>query len=739
MSGESDTTANFDAAELDVLGHLRRHLAGPLTGGFEIDELVKTQKGWVVGPLRNASVHVVLGQSLDEVAVTLEVTASFPDGENEVKRTIVFESFSDRGTALPIFVPADGDLPADTRITIHPSPEDLNVSVHLRQVKGNFAHLVYLSQLETARIRRSMRMLARHRLLSSATGRSLDGIGADLSIPRLDSVLRFNFDRPQTRKELESDTDYRKRLAPFRQFVVPTRENLEQTLETVGLGDKITVHESDRPLDAVVRIIEVNVPPEGNAPAQTAPLRDAYFEAIKRNVLIDPHGPIPDRIREPEASRHENEIRDRLRERLGDSLISPQPMTPALAEALLRILDLCASLRVPRPFEVMQTMKEGAGNGGTDERLELAVGADLNVSRDAVAALGAALDDIPSDLTGAQRRIAETAAAKVSAGAGVFEAVALAAGIAVCLPADDSFTFVSTMHYGGVLALGPNLVTAANQRFQVVDPYPKAFGQALSEAATEVGIPEAILQSSADLTALAGELSTHGVGFEHLAELGFATADDRKLAVALEEAKQHRLEGLRMPASMTLNVVEGVDDEIVQLVTIMGKLADRGVAGGALTRLRSDEILLVVGPNGVPPLGANLTGRVSFEARWYLVPLSGSVPSGSARLIGRGTELVLPSLPNGLYALVAVAYRRVVGFADPYEIAIRPVPGETLGFDQFELLVNLLSRFRPAGVEINTWRLRKAAVRFDPDYKYAPPSVLSERGIRKYRVPRISG
>lgn len=743
MADAAGMAGSVEAFERDVLQHFRQHLAGPLTGGFELVE-IERQDGntWVViEPVLRAGIHVVLDIALDGNPLALRATI-VGAGPTPITRDLVFEPFSEHGTALPIIVPADGELPAGLTVKLaRTDGAALTAPLRLRHVKGTFAHLAYLGQLETARLRRTIRMLARSRLLSAASGQLLDRIGADLSVLRLDTLVVYNFDWPEVTDKREDDDAYRSRLAPYRQFVVPTRAALEQQLAAAGLADKVRLEESDAPVDAIIRIIEVNMPGADEQPAQAAPLRDAYFAALKNNVLIDPFNRIPDRIRENEANRYEWDIHDRLRARLGDSLTGPLPMTPALAEALLRILDLFAAFGLPRPFDIVQTMKQGNGNGGTDERLELAVGADLDVNKDAVAQFGAALANVPASLPGPQRRLAEIAAARVATGAPVFEALALAAGMALCLPADDQFTFVSTMRYGGILAYGPNLVTAPRQTYRVDDPFQPMRSKTLQQVAAELGIDGTVPQNAADLVADAEQLGGYGgVGFEHLAQIGVAVTDKAKLVPALRNAEALRLEGLRMPAGMTLNVTDGGEEEIGQLTRLLASLADLGVGGGALTLLNSGEILLVAGPDGVPPLGTNLSGRPRLETHWYIVPLDGASASTEARLIGRKAELVLPSLPNGLYALMAVAHRRRgAGVADPYEVVVRPAPGQTLGFEQFERLTNLLARFRPAGIEINTWRLRKAAVRFDPDYAYAPPTVRSERGIRKYRLPRMTG
>ena len=92
----------------------------------------------------------------------------------------------------------------------------------------------------------------------------------------------------------------------------------------------------------------------------------------------------------------------------------------------------------------------------------------------------------------------------------------------------------------------------------------------------------------------------------------------------------------------------------------------------------------------------------------------------------------------GLYAVVALGYERR-GDTDPFEVRVRPEAEDgSLTFAQYEYLMNLMSLRAPAGVEINTWRLRQFHVTADSGERVALDPTAS-RTFRPYVQPRRAG
>ena len=110
----------------------------------------------------------------------------------------------------------------------------------------------------------------------------------------------------------------------------------------------------------------------------------------------------------------------------------------------------------------------------------------------------------------------------------------------------------------------------------------------------------------------------------------------------------------------------------------------------------------MVGVIGLPFVGVNLSDRRSTGFRWYAVPI-GDLP-GMVKTVGSRT--VYRSVGSGLTALVAVARLRV-DRPDPYEFRVDLPPGATLDLHQYELVMNLLDEWHPAGVEVNTFPLEE--------------------------------
>src|SRR5262249_25200605 len=129
------------------------------------------------------------------------------------------------------------------------------------------------------------------------------------------------------------------------------------------------------------------------------------------------------------------------------------------------------------------------------------------------------------------------------------------------------------------------------------------------------------------------------------------------------------------------------------------------------------QVTIVVGVIGLPVAGVNLSDRRSTRLRWYAVPvgdLPGRVPAvrPPRRVQAAGSRTAFRAAARGVTALVAVARLRGER-PDPYEVRVGLPDGVTLDLHQYELVMNLLDEWHPAGVEVNTYDLRRHHVDLD--------------------------
>ena len=145
----------------------------------------------------------------------------------------------------------------------------------------------------------------------------------------------------------------------------------------------------------------------------------------------------------------------------------------------------------------------------------------------------------------------------------------------------------------------------------------------------------------------------------------------------------------------------------------------------------------------LPVIGANLAGKAATGFRWFVTPLDQLVAPGEprglgaelTRTIGAATELRVRR--EGLYALVVLGYERRGG-ADPFEFRVEAAPGDLLDFEQYEFLMNLLALRAPAGVEINTWPIRRFHVASESGAQ-TPLDPSASRTYRPFHRPRRAG
>ncbi|HYF90104.1 hypothetical protein [Azospirillum sp.] len=737
-----DGTFLTDSDRADGLGRARKHLAGPLTGGLELEDVAiagasEEAQGKVGDVLDACGLHLVLVGDLGETAIS--VTATVSGQGRTIVRTVVFEPWSEAGTALAALFPADGRLDPPIKVSIK-GPSGIRISdrVRLRVVRGVFAHLVYLGQIEAARLRRTIRMLARVRLLAGASGPLLDRHGADLAVPRLQDRITFANGAMQVEPYREDDQSYRRRLKHYREMAMPTTKTLMAAMVESGLvaadgKPAVGILERDNPFETAILLVSTAA-----TKAQATTQRTDFLARIRDNILIDPGAAaLPPRVRDTASAEHETALHADLRAILGNPAAST-PLAPTLAEALLRLCAVAKALGLAAPVTVLQGQRDDGG-----DRYELGLGAEVRFGPAAEAQLKAAIAAPPAGLDAAMTRMITEAADRVARGDTAIGALARASGFETVLLAAADTLYLSPLRLGGTEIQGSaDRASGTLADFKLsdrIDPQGTRWRDALVAAAGAAAVPGAAIDGAAVKGAVQAGLADPAGGFADYLRGGTLTpSSTAALSTAIMAADPVGLVGFQLDDPSSADLKQGNAAALTRLSAMISELASKAVPGLVVAVLAAGPVLLITGPRGVPPLGANLTGRAAVQTRWYWVPLKGPQADRPARFAGVGPSPRSVDPPDGLYALIAVTYRREFG-ADPFEVRIEPRDGVRLDFGAYEELMNLLLRFRPAGIEFNTWFLRKGAVRFDPARPDEPPSVKHERSYRHYRLPRFAG
>jgi hypothetical protein len=160
-------------------------------------------------------------------------------------------------------------------------------------------------------------------------------------------------------------------------------------------------------------------------------------------------------------------------------------------------------------------------------------------------------------------------------------------------------------------------------------------------------------------------------------------------------------------------------------------LSAGGLASAATIVPAAGALSVVVGVTGLPGVGLTLADRRTAGYRWYALPVRG--PAG--RLSSVGAQGSYRPAAEGLSLLVVLGYRRA-GAADPYEVRLGLPDGATLSPEQYEFLLNVIERAVPAGIEINTYALRRRHVDVDGAGGADPLSPALARTYRRFRSRR---
>ena len=172
----------------------------------------------------------------------------------------------------------------------------------------------------------------------------------------------------------------------------------------------------------------------------------------------------------------------------------------------------------------------------------------------------------------------------------------------------------------------------------------------------------------------------------------------------------------------------GADD----LHALISALGDAGISS-AVGFTGPGGAYVAAGVVSLPAAGLNLAERRAVGFRWFAIPLVGL----AAEIGSAGAITPLAPTDDGLTAIVVVSYGRKPGLSDPYEFIVDLPSGSTLNLLQYEFLMNALDLTHPAGVGVNTYRIRHDHVALDEVVTPLPPSI--SRTYRQYRRRRARG
>ncbi|MGW0203282.1 hypothetical protein, partial [Nonomuraea sp. NPDC003201] len=196
---------------------------------------------------------------------------------------------------------------------------------------------------------------------------------------------------------------------------------------------------------------------------------------------------------------------------------------------------------------------------------------------------------------------------------------------------------------------------------------------------------------------------------------------------------------VRLDPAFAARITTGDPAAADTLRTLAAVLETAGIAS-MLPLVTPSNVLLVLGVVGLPGADVNLAPRRSTGFRWYVVPLGRRLPvsdTGRIGVVGARTRLRAARVP-GVFALVTLGYARR-GRTDPYEHRVDLPDHAVMSLLQYEFTMNLLEHCHPAGVEVNTYALRRRHVDLDGDGDAEPLDPALARTFRLFRRRRQRG
>jgi hypothetical protein len=743
-------TLDADGHRSDILGSLREALAGPLAAGARTDMLAIDNMGNVTLESGLWEPMLLVAPVGDLDGSTIDVGATI---NNTPLPTVHFAPWSEARSFLPLFLPTTAIPAAGVKLTLTAKLDGVAIQTSelrnrlcIQVLSGRFGRLFYVLHAETPRIRRLLRTVARIRSLSGAEGAMLDRMGQELAVPRFSDRIATAGGVIITEEQREDDASYRSRLRIYRPFVMPTRGYVEGLLNAKGPlnpGDppatpRFEIDEEDNPFSIALRLVSVAA-----TEADAVKARHNYQAYLRDTVLIDATSATPPERKLPQTRRRQQ---DALRDRLKAFLKFAGPssaMAPALANALDRAAVATAALNIALRLEVLRAQEDDGGS-----RWELGLAAEIvapaQAELDALAQKARAIDLATIAEPRTRSLLTRLKATAPDAG-GNAEWFFGAMGMRTVHPTAPGRLMLSHFSTRGLIVTGDGDFAAGGQPApfgaSLLAPNDEASNAALSFALSggsagwtggqppwsrvaDAGIPAAIADLQLPAAAMGNRLRALGLPTD------FAV-DHFKQALTNYPTSVFAL--MRFSAAFSTSLAGGNQASWDRLALIVETLARSGVAAAALLRETGAPLTLVASAIGLPLMASNLTARRTAGFVWRTLP----VTDGNYSISGAGTRAAFTGGP-GIAAIAVVGYARQ-GLTDPFEYRVTASADTALSIAQYEHLMNLLRHVTPAGVQANTWEIRRSHVVTVPGTAPSPLPPSLTRAFRPFHRPRFTG
>jgi len=736
------------------LDHQRESGAGPLTAAMRTETLEIKANGEVTlpagayEPLLQIAPLEDLGDETYEVQIAQVAPA--PAGP---RASVRFAPFSEKDGFLPYASPAVGGdntllnaLVLRIRVrrngTLLPFAQTRE-RLHVRYSEGRFAKLLAVAQVETIRTRRLGREITARRTTSLARGFQLDRIGRELAVPRFDNQLTNRGQEIVLRPQDEADAAFARRLDIYRPFVMPTRARVlellngdDSPLRRLGAPNTFDILEEDNPFMVGFKVFGV-----GNGAAQGEAMRLNYLDHLKRTTWIDPGQNTPSaRKLGQDARREQNAMRTRIRQSFTFSSTSKRNMAPWLARAFDRAGMLIKFLGANLRPEVIRAQDAAGGS-----RFELGLAAEIKaLTASQVGDLRNRIQNAPKSDNPTVQGMLDTLRAKNlsdSKGLWFWEAC----GFRTATPLTNQRVLLSHVSMGTLTMEGPDGLDRVDARkgtefsariLSGGSTLDAALANALAGGAS--GWPAGVADWSV-VTPAQQNATLAGAAFADLPQadlfekMGFAKlANYDGFVSSLRRYPPHAVRVLKIGSQLEQRLGANNASAADMLSLIADTLGSNGASSLALMKTNAG-LVFVVASIGLPQVGTNIGPRRSSDFFWGGTTIAG----GDITVQGQGTRTFVRALGDGVYAASTLAYSRI-GKTDPFEWRLTLPRDAVLKLPQYEMLMNMLERMFPIGVEINTWDIRRNNVAVQGNTPQ-PLSPKLSRSYRPFRRPRFQG
>ncbi|MFI5924631.1 hypothetical protein ACIA3K_01495 [Micromonospora sp. NPDC051543] len=775
----TDIRVPVDGVDPSVERNLVDQLEGPYPGTVRrvVVPVAASGTAAVDWTSRHPLLTVVLRRDLAEETVRVTVTVD-PGGVGQrVLPPVVFAPWSAEGASVPAYVPDTADEPLVAPFAVAVSAERavegaaatavtgtaLPALVELAVVEGNLGRLLYLVSYEKHRLRRAAREVHAYRTLAHARRDALDRIGADVGVARFVDELVHEptngevYARRLAAPAREPDDAYAHRLGLYRRFLLPTPGGVRRLLNGPGAdtdpntglfadlpgGARFTLREDDDQFAVAVRLVAVGDPQH----------RANFLAQLRRDRLVLPANTPPNNTvhasRALPASRLAEVTALRASLRQSYTFGSAHGIAPPLATALDRAGRVCRALGSTIVWQVSRAQDDAGGS-----RYELGLGVDVSWPTPAQATdLRNRVLDTGRTVTADRTAEALIVAARAAGVPTVSADSELAWLWRVCgLPTTHRLTttvmYLSHLPTRGLAVSAPLTASVGvdapvEAQFHAPgDPGGNALllaGLAAARTAwVAAGEPTWNPMTDAVARTRWAAVPTRPAGQPVdavLAAAGLpAVRDPAPVVAALNRLPDELVETIELPSALASALIAGQPAAADRLARLVGLLRDQHLAAVLPLVETGNRVLLVCGVIGLPQAGLNLSERRATGFRWYTVGLGG----GTAEIKAVGARTALRPTHAGLVAVVALSYVRT-GRTDPYEFRVELPDGVTLTLEQYERLMNTLTRVCPLGVEINTFGIRRDHVDLDDDGTAEPLRPAVARTFRTFQQRRHRG